>query len=172
MHKDGNDAVPQPHEDVNSATDVTGVQDAADGSGAAGATANAAPAAGSLKSLNARALSVRGTVAGMASAVIIVAAAGSLVAAASMGPQSAGSRPLEAPLAAVPAGSNVGICPGPARLLEGTAVGTDPQFSPESATAKSLVNAAVLSTNSGALPGSRLQELDGTPHTYIGQAPG
>ncbi|ABK02588.1 hypothetical protein Arth_1194 [Arthrobacter sp. FB24] len=172
MHKDGNDAVPQPHEDVNSATDVTGVQDAADGSGAAGATANAAPAAGSLKSLNARALSVRGTVAGMASAVIIVAAAGSLVAAASMGPQSAGSRPLEAPLAAVPAGSNVGICPGPARLLEGTAVGTDPQFSPESATAKSLVNAAVLSTNSGALPGSRLAELNGNPLTEIAKDPG
>ncbi|MFF1384829.1 DUF5719 family protein [Arthrobacter sp. NPDC058288] len=169
MHKDGNDAVPQAHEDV---TSVTGSQAAGDGSDAAGAPAGEAPATGPLKRLNARGLSVRGTVAGVASAVIIVAAAGGLVAAASMVPQNAGSRPLEAPLAAVPAGSNVGICPGPARLLEGTAVGTDPQFSPESATARSLVNAAVLSTNSGALPGSRLAELNGNPLTEIAKDPG
>ncbi|MBP1137138.1 hypothetical protein JOE31_003370 [Arthrobacter sp. PvP023] len=172
MHKDANDDVPQVPGDVNSAAGAQDAADAADGSGAAGGTANGTPAAGSLKSLNGRGLSVRGTVAGMASAVIIVAAAGSLVAAASMVPQSAGSRALEAPLAAVPAGSNVGICPGPARLLEGTAVGTDPQFSPESATAKSLVNAAVLSTNSGALPGSRLAELNGNPLTEIAKNPG
>lgn len=169
MHKDGNDAVPPAHEDVTSAT---GSQTAADGSDAAGGPANGATAAGPLKRFNARGLSVRGTVAGVASAVIIVAAAGGLVAAASMVPHNAGSRPLEAPLAAVPAGSNVGICPGPARLLEGTAVGTDPQFSPESATARSLVNAAVLSTNSGALPGSRLTELNGNPLTEIAKDPG
>jgi hypothetical protein len=67
-----------------------------------------------------------------------------------------------APLAAVPAGSSVGVCPGPARLLEGAAVGSDPQFSPESATARSDVNALVLGSGSGVLPGSRLASLTGS----------
>jgi hypothetical protein len=156
MHKDGNDGVPQ-----------AGTADhEADHAG------EAAPAAARLKGLTGRGRAVRGTVAGLASAVVIVAAAGSLVAAASMGPQSAGSRTLEAPLAAVPAGSNVGICPGPARLPEGTPVGTDPQFSPESATARTLVNGAVLSTNAGVLPGSRLAELNGNPLAEIAKDPG
>lgn len=156
MHKDGNDGVPQE-----------GTADhEADHAG------EASPEAARMKGLTGRGRAVRGTVAGLASAVVIVAAAGSLVAAASMGPQSAGSRTLEAPLAAVPAGSNVGICPGPARLLEGTPVGTDPQFSPESATARTLVNGAVLSTNAGVLPGSRLAELNGNPLAEIAKDPG
>ena len=117
-------------------------------------------------------LPVRGKVAGLASAVVIVAAAGTLIAAASLAPQSAGSRQLEAPLTAVPAGSNVGICPGPAQLLEGTPVGNDPQFSPESATARTFVDAAVLSTNAGVLPGSRLAELNGNTLAQIAKDPG
>ncbi|MEK0155014.1 hypothetical protein WMN78_08235, partial [Arthrobacter oryzae] len=167
MHKDGNDdGVPQGNQD-----DVTSA-----GPGPAPAAPGSAPAAGRLGALAARGLaarggSVRGTVAGLASAVVIVAAAGSLVAAASMGPRNAGGRPFEAPPAAVPAGSNVGICPGPARLLEGTPVGTDPQFSPESATARTLVNAAVLSTNAGVLPGSRLAEINGNPIAEIAKDP-
>ncbi|QCO97497.1 hypothetical protein FCN77_06935 [Arthrobacter sp. 24S4-2] len=124
------------------------------------------------RGLSARGMSVRGAVAGVASAVVIVAAAAGLVAASSMAPPSAGSRQLDAPLAAVPAGSNVGICPGPARLLEGTPVGTDPQFSPESATAKSAVNAAVLSTGAGLLPASRLAELKGQSLAEIAKDPG
>ncbi|MDR6508312.1 DUF5719 family protein [Arthrobacter oryzae] len=144
MHKDENDGVPEASR-----------EDATSGRGN-----------------SVRGNSVRGKVAGLASAVVIVAAAGTLVAAASMAPQSAGSRQLEAPLAAVPAGSNVGICPGPARLLEGTPVGTDPQFSPESATARTFVNAAVLSTNAGVLPGSRLAELNGTALAEIAKDPG
>jgi hypothetical protein len=108
----------------------------------------------------------------MISAVAIVAAAGGLVAAATLAPRPVSSRPLDAPLATVPAGSTVGICPGPARLLEGTPVGTDPQFSPESATAKSLVNAAVLSTNAGVVPGSRLAALKGDPIAEIAKNPG
>lgn len=124
------------------------------------------------RGLSARGMSVRGAVAGVASAVVIVAAAAGLVAASSMAPPSAGSRQLDAPLAAVPAGSNVGICPGPARLLEGTPVGTDPQFSPESATAKSVVNAAVLSTGAGLLPASRLAELKGQSLAEIAKDPG
>lgn len=161
MHKDGNDdGAPQAGQDEATA-----------------AAAGSAPVAGRLKGLAARGWTPRGgtgrgTVAGIASAVVIVATAGSMIAAASMGPRDAGGRPLEAPLTAVPAGSNVGICPGPARLLEGTPVGTDPQFSPESATATTLVNAAVLSTNAGVLPGSRLAEINGNPLAEIAKDPG
>ena len=175
MHKDENDGVPEASRD--GVTAAAGADVPADGSDAGANDAVPAPAAVRLKRFtgrgkSVRGTSVRGTVAGLASAVVIVAAAGSLVAAASMAPQSAGSRKLEAPLAAVPAGSNVGICPGPARLLEGTPVGTDPQFSPESATARSLVDAAVLSTNAGVLPGSRLAELNGAALTEIAKDPG
>ncbi|MEV7131774.1 DUF5719 family protein [Arthrobacter sp. NPDC093128] len=175
MHKDENDGVPEASRD--GVTAAAGANVPADGSDAGTNEAVPAPAAVRLKRFtghgkSVRGTSVRGTVAGLASAVVIVAAAGSLVAAASMAPQSAGSRKLEAPLAAVPAGSNVGICPGPARLLEGTPVGTDPQFSPESATARSLVDAAVLSTNAGVLPGSRLAELNGAALTEIAKDPG
>ena len=81
---------------------------------------------------------------GVLAAVVLVAAGGGLVSATALTPQGPGSsRPIAAPLAAVPAGSSVGVCPGPARLLEGAPVGTDPQFSPESATARSDVNAVV-----------------------------
>lgn len=101
-------------------------------------------------------------VAGIVSAVVIVAATGGLVGAASMAPQPTGSRSIPAALAAVPAGASLGVCPGPARLLAGTEAGTDPQFSPESATASSTVTGAVLSAPGGILPGSRLSALDGS----------
>ena len=91
--------------------------------------------------------------------------------ATALSPQGPGSsRPIEAPLAAVPAGSSIGVCPGPARLLEGAPVGTDPQFSPESATAKSDVNAVVLGSSAGVLPGSRLASLTGS--TLVGTRQG
>ena len=89
---------------------------------------------------------------GCVSAVALVAAGGGLVSAASLAPQSPASRQLEAAVASVPAGSSVGVCPGPARLLEGTPVGTDPQFSPESATAKTAVSAAVLGSSAASFP--------------------
>ncbi|MGP4032553.1 DUF5719 family protein [Pseudarthrobacter sp. 1C304] len=110
-----------------------------------------------------KALPSAGRLGGVLTAVVLVAAGGGLVSAAALSPQSsASSRPVEAPLAAVPAGSSVGVCPGPARLLEGTPVGTDPQFSPESATARSDVNAVVLGSSGGVLPGSRLASLAGS----------
>ncbi|MDV8149251.1 DUF5719 family protein [Arthrobacter sp. B10-11] len=171
MHKDGNDdGAPQAGQD-----DATAAEHGSDP--AAAGSAPGAHGSGRLKGLAARGWTAgggsgRGTVAGIASAVVIVATAGSMIAAASMGPRDTGGRPLEAPLTAVPAGSSVGICPGPARLLEGTPVGTDPQFSPESATAKTLVNAAVLSTNAGMLPGSRLAEINGNPLAEIAKDPG
>jgi hypothetical protein len=112
-----------------------------------------------------------GTVAGVLSALVLVAAGGGLVSAASLSPQGPGSsRTLEAPMAAVPAGSSVGVCPGPARLLEGTPVGTDPQFSPESASANSVVNAVVLGSPAGTLPGSRLASLKGKTLVEIAKA--
>ncbi len=111
-----------------------------------------------------------GVIGGILSAVALVAAGGGLVSAASLTPQNPASRQLEAPVAAVPAGSSVGVCPGPARLLEGTPVGTDPQFSPESATAKTAVSAAVLGSSAGIIPGSRLAPLKGAPLAEI--APG
>ncbi|MCU1548419.1 MAG: hypothetical protein JWO29_1370 [Arthrobacter sp.] len=104
-----------------------------------------------------------GRAAGVLSALVLVAAGGGLLAAASLVPQSPSSRQLEAPLAAVPAGRSVGVCPGPPRLLQGSPIGTDPQFSPESATAKSTINALVLSSSSGVVPGSRLASLTGSP---------
>lgn len=99
---------------------------------------------------------------GVLAAVVLVAAGGGLVSATALTPQGPGSsRPIEAPLAAVPAGSSVGVCPGPARLLEGSPVGTDPQFSPESASARSDVTALVLGSTAGVVPGSRLAALTG-----------
>lgn len=118
----------------------------------------------------ARLKGLSGTVGGILAAVVLVAAGGGLVAASALSPQVPGSRPLTAPLAAVPAGSSVGICPGPARLLEGSPVGTDPQFSPESATAKSAVSAVVLSSSAGDLPGSRLAALTGGPLVELAKA--
>lgn len=110
-----------------------------------------------------KALPSAGRLGGVLTAVVLVAAGGGLVSAAALSPQSsASSRPVEVPLAAVPAGSSVGVCPGPARLLEGAPVGTDPQFSPESATARSEVNAVVLGSSGGVLPGSRLASLAGS----------
>jgi hypothetical protein len=104
---------------------------------------------------------------GLVSALAIVAAAGGIVAAASFAPQPAGSRPIPAVQASVPAGASIGVCPGPARLLEGTEAGTDPQFSPESATAETVVTGAVLSAPGGVLPASQLSTLNGTPAVEI-----
>lgn len=110
--------------------------------------------------------------AGLLFGMAILACCAGLVVADSLAPPPAASRHVQAPLVAVPAGSNVEICPGPARLLEGTPVGTDPQFSPESATAKSVVDAAVLSTSAGEVPGSRLAGLDGKTLAEVAKEPG
>lgn len=108
---------------------------------------------------------------GVLAAVVLVAAGGGFVSATALTPQGPGSsRPIAAPLAAVPAGSSVGVCPGPARLLEGAPVGTDPQFSPESATARSGVNALVLGSSAGVLPGSRLAALTGNTLVELAKA--
>ena len=110
-------------------------------------------------------------VAGLASAAVIMAGAGAVVAAGSLLPQAESSRSVPAGVSAVPAGSSVGVCPGPARLLEGTEAGTDPQFSPQSVTAASSLTGAVLSAG-GVLPASRLTELNGRTTVDIAKAPG
>lgn len=110
--------------------------------------------------------------AGLVSAVALVAAAGAVLAAGAVAPQPAGSRSIAAVLASVPAGASAGVCPGPARLLEGTEAGTDPQFSPKSATARSGVTGAVLSAPGGVLPGSRLSALNGTAAVEIAKEGG
>lgn len=114
----------------------------------------------------------RETLAGLASAVLLVAAAGGMVAAGSIVSEPAGNRSIPAALATVPAGASLGVCPGPARLLEGTEAGTDPQFSPESATANSAVTGAVLSAPGGVMPGSRLSALDGSAAVEIAKGGG
>ena len=111
------------------------------------------------------------SVAGIAAGVLILAGGGALVAGGSLSAGPASSRTVPPAEAAVPAGASVGVCPGPARLLEGTAAGTDAQFRPESATAASKVSAAVLSAG-GVLPGSRHMRLNGTAAVEISKDPG
>lgn len=111
------------------------------------------------------------SVAGIAASVLILAGGGALVAGGSLMAAPASSRTVPPAEAAVPAGASLGVCPGPARLLEGTGTGTDAQFRPESATAATRVSAAVLSAG-GVLPGSRLAHLDGTAAVEISKDPG
>ena len=112
----------------------------------------------------------RAMLAAAASASLVIAGAGAVVAGGSFIPRPESSRSLAAAAAAVPAGSSVGVCPGPARLLEGTEAGTDPQFSPESSTAAASVTGTVLSA-SGVLPASRLSLLDGQTAVEIAPEP-
>ncbi|WP_285243705.1 DUF5719 family protein [Pseudarthrobacter sp. fls2-241-R2A-127] len=111
------------------------------------------------------------SVAGVAAGVLILAGGGAVVAAGSLVQGPASSRVLPVARAAVPAGASVGVCPGPARLLEGTGAGTDAQFRPESATAATKVTAAVLGAG-GVLPASSLTRLDGTPVVEIAKDAG
>ena len=111
------------------------------------------------------------TFVGLASAAMILAGAGAVVAGGSLLPSPESSRVVAAAAAAVPAGASLGVCPGPARLLEGTEAGVDPQFSPVSATAASAVTGAVLGA-AGILPASRLSQLDGTTAVEISEGPG
>ncbi|ACL39256.1 conserved hypothetical protein [Pseudarthrobacter chlorophenolicus A6] len=113
----------------------------------------------------------KAALAGAATAVLVLACAGGVVAAGSLLPNAASSRSVQPAAAAVPAGTSVGVCPGPARLLEGTEAGTDPQFSPESDTAATSVTGAVLGT-AGVVPGSRLSQLGGAAAVEIAKAPG
>jgi len=170
MHKDENDG-------GTPGTPVSGPAARGAGSNAKGSNAKGSALAGTKASGNrsggaSRIAGRRGAVAGLLSGAVILAAGGGLVAAAAIAPQPAASRPLDAAEAAVPAGSVQDVCPAPARLLEGTPVGTDPQFSPESATAQSSVSALVVSSAGGSVPGSALSALKGSELQRIARAPG
>lgn len=162
MHKDAPGAAPTPGK-----TTTATLQEPDDS--AAGPEVDGAPGPAPTA---ARRKPSREKLGGLVAAVAIVVAAGGIVAATSFAPQPAGSRGIPATLASVPAGASVGVCPGPARLLEGTAAGTDPQFSPVSATAKSVVTGAVLSAPGGVLPASQLSDLNGTPAVEIAKGGG
>lgn len=113
----------------------------------------------------------KAVVGSVASALLILGGAGAVVAAGSVLPAAESSRAVPPAAAAVPAGASQGVCAGPARLLEGTEAGTDPQFSPESATAATSVTGAVLSA-AGAVPPSRLAGLDGKTAVELAKAGG
>lgn len=71
----------------------------------------------------------------------------------------------------VPAGRSLGVCPEPARLVSGTVVGTDAEFSPVSTTATSALNAVVLSNPAGTVPGSKVTSLAGESVAEIAKSP-
>ncbi|MGF6832674.1 hypothetical protein QF015_000839 [Paenarthrobacter sp. TE4293] len=113
----------------------------------------------------------RGVVTGVLSAVVILAAGGGAVAATSMMPGPTGGSTMDIRQADVPAGRALGVCPEPARLVNGTVVGTDADFSPVSTTAASALNAVVLSNPAGTVPGSNVTSLGGDPVAEIAKAP-
>lgn len=112
-----------------------------------------------------------GRAAGILAALVLAGAGGALVYVGSVPTPDLAGRTLKAALAAVPAGSSTGVCPGPPRLPGGAATDTDPQFSPESASARTSVDAIVLSSSAGVLPGSRLAPLTGSPLVELAKAP-
>ncbi|TVU66615.1 hypothetical protein FQP90_00265 [Paenarthrobacter nitroguajacolicus] len=113
----------------------------------------------------------RGVITGVLSAVAILAAGGGAVAAASMVPEPSGGITMDLRQADVPAGRALGVCPEPARLVNGTVVGTDADFSPVSTTAASALNAVVLSNPAGTVPGSKVTSLGGDAVEEIAKAP-
>ncbi|MBB6403621.1 DUF5719 family protein [Arthrobacter sp. AZCC_0090] len=108
---------------------------------------------------------------GVLSAAMLLAAGAGIVSAASIVPAPAGNKTLDMSLADVPAGKATPVCPAPPRLPEGTAAGTDTQFSPVSRSAKSFLDAVVLSDAAGSVPGSSLASLGGAAIAEIAKAP-
>ncbi|MGO4583056.1 DUF5719 family protein [Arthrobacter sp. 2RAF6] len=108
---------------------------------------------------------------GALSATLLLAAGSGMVSAASILPSPSGSKTLDMSLADVPAGGTTAVCPAPPRLPEGTASGTDSQFSPVSRSAKSFLDAVVLSDASGSVPGSNVASLGGSAIADIAKPP-
>ncbi|WP_284981041.1 DUF5719 family protein [Arthrobacter sp. efr-133-TYG-118] len=113
----------------------------------------------------------KAVVLGALSATLLLAAGAGMVSAASILPSPSGSKTLDMSLADVPAGGTTAVCPAPPRLPEGTATGTDSQFSPVSRSAKSFLDAVVLSDASGSVPGSNLASLGGSAIAEIAKPP-
>ncbi|MFK0040940.1 DUF5719 family protein [Paenarthrobacter sp. NPDC090517] len=113
----------------------------------------------------------KGVITGVLSAVVILAAGGGAVAATSMVPEPSGGTTMDIRQADVPAGRSMGVCPEPARLVSGTVVGTDADFSPVSTTATSALDAVVLSNPAGTVPESNVTSLGGETVDEIAKAP-
>ncbi|ALV44514.1 hypothetical protein MB46_02260 [Arthrobacter alpinus] len=73
----------------------------------------------------------------------------------------------------LPVGEAMANCQGPTQLLAGSSAGTDPEFSANSSSTKSTVNAVVLSGTAGSLPGAAVEALDGksSPLFTVSQPP-
>ncbi|RJU01708.1 hypothetical protein D6T65_09260 [Arthrobacter frigidicola] len=98
---------------------------------------------------------------GAAAAVLVLGATAALAAGTLIPRPAADALGYDLVETAVPAGDYTAVCAGPPRLLGADAGGIDPEFSPVSKSAKSLVSAMVLGDLSGALPGSALSPLGG-----------
>ena len=94
-----------------------------------------------------------------AAGILVLACGGALVAGSSLAAAGTGSTPVEVPFAEVPAGPLTGVCAEPPRLLSGNVAGTDAEFSAESTSARSVVNAAVLAAAGTQLPAAGLSGL-------------
>ncbi|WDF34233.1 DUF5719 family protein [Arthrobacter agilis] len=95
-------------------------------------------------------------VAGAATGVLLVAGTAAIASGAVPRTAPPAGDSVSVPTAAVPAGDYTAVCPAPPRLLEGAVEGSDPAFSPASASARTRVSGMVLSDLSGSLTGSGL----------------
>ncbi|MCQ1951028.1 MULTISPECIES: DUF5719 family protein [Arthrobacter] len=127
------------------------------GSGSSGATARRSSSGGAR------------TAGRWTTGVLLLTAAGALVAGTSLvGTGSAGGA-VDVPYAEVPAGPLTGVCPQPPRLLAGNTAGTDAEFSAESTSAKSVVSAVLLADAGNPLPAAELSKVsDGSVLKSIG----
>ncbi|WP_077490288.1 DUF5719 family protein [Sinomonas mesophila] len=103
---------------------------------------------------------VRAAVSSAVGTLLVAAGAGLAVAGSAL-PAPSSLSPGAPRAAEVPAGNTVRTCPGPARLLEGTPVAGDAQFSPVSTTAESSLSAVIPSSATGAIPPGTLETPDG-----------
>jgi Family of unknown function (DUF5719) len=94
--------------------------------------------------------------AGTATAVLAAGA----VAAGTVLPGVNATATVAMPAQVLPVGDSLASCVGPTQLLSGSATGADPEFSANSSSTRSLLNAVVLSDSNGVLPGATVNALD------------
>ena len=104
---------------------------------------------------------LRKQTAAAASAVLVLAAAAAVVAGALAVEPGRSGKAVQIAAADVPAGALTAVCPEPLRLLSGSVAGTDPQFSPVSASARTSLSAVVLSGAGTQVPAAAVLESDG-----------
>lgn len=103
------------------------------------------------------------TAAGVASGFGIALVAAAVIAAGTVFPGQPAAARIEPQSAKLPAGQTVANCAGPAQLLQGSAAGTDPQFSPASTSARTQVSAVASGNQQAVLPNSVLAPLSADP---------